>query len=159
MEKEINYIHKYKQCYWEILTISLFILSWFVLFDVWANVINTIWVKPIMEKISENLDWYCLSLIISITIYYFIVIKNEKVWNEKRFWILFCIAAIYLRCFFSNQWMYTSATNENQWLCYSHLIILPILGEIIFFIVKYRKKKVNQALIKDWNILPRWSHL
>lgn len=141
MEKEINYIHKYKQCYWEILTISLFILSWFVLFDVWANVINTIWVKPIMEKISENLDWYCLSLIISITIYYFIVIKNEKVWNEKRFWILFCIAAIYLRCFFSNQWMYTSATNENQWLCYSHLIILPILGEIIFFIVKYRKKK------------------
>lgn len=143
MGKGKKYIHKYKRYYWEILIIGLFILSWFVLFDVWANVINTIWVKPIMGKISENLDWYCLSLIISITIYYFIVIKNEKVWNEKRFWILFCIAAIYLRCFFSNQWMYTSATNENQWLCYSHLIILPILCEIIFFIVNYRKKKVE----------------
>lgn len=142
MKKCVNaHIYKYKQCYWEILAISLFILSWFVLFDLWANVINMIWVRPIMEKISENLDWYCLPLIISIIIYYLIVIKNEKVWNKKRFWILFCIAAIYLRCFFSSQWMYTSATNENQWLCYSHLIILPILGEIIFIIVNYRKRK------------------
>lgn len=142
MKKSIgDYIHIYKQQYWEILAIIIVIISWFILYDFWINLINVVWVKPVMDKLSDDLDLSCALLIISIILYYSIVIKYEKVRNPKRFWIIFCITAIYLRCFFSNQWSYYSVINGNQWLCYAHIIVLPVLGEILFFIIVHEKKK------------------
>ena len=120
----------------------LLFLSFFILDIFWENILNEIWVNPIMSKMNRYEFVWVPVFILLIIIYYYKSFSNEKIITEKRIKVLITILIIYLICFFSGKWIYYHPFN-SQLLSSSNILLIHILFECCL-IIKLKIERLNK---------------
>lgn len=125
--------------------IATIITSFFIFGNRWEYCINTLWVDPIVSQLIGN-EWRVISICsFFIVAYYSKEYFFSELLNRNRIKCLLTFVTIYLFCFFSGRWDYSSIISGNQYTAWANiLILLPIIGEIILFVrVRNKIKSIN----------------
>lgn len=114
--------------------VTLFI-SFFILGDFWERWINKIWVDPVMSKFDGHEWWTVILYSMLILGYYVYIYKKSESINLTR---IVCIGVgilLYLICFLSGKWDYTSIIEGYRYTAWSNLLIFLLgIGEFTLWI-------------------------
>lgn len=125
-----------------LLLFVLLFLSFFLLDTFWVDILNKIWVNPIMSKMNRYESIWVPILVLFIIIYYVNAFRYEKIVNKKRIILLSVFTAIYLICFFSGNWTYYHSSNCLL-LSYANISLIPIIVECCL-VLKIKIKRLLQ---------------
>lgn len=123
-----------------ILYVALF-FSWFIFKDTWCNIIDKVWVIPIMSKLSPQLlNVIFTTFTFLLAAYYYFTCKKERSISVGRLIVVLLIAFVYINCLLSQNWNYTYII-KSIGFSYSDIALFPLIGEIIFLIILYRDRQ------------------
>lgn len=125
------------------LFITLFI-SFFVMDDFWERWINKIWVDPVMSKFDGH-EWWTVILYSMLILGYYVYIyrKSESI-NLTRIVCIGVGTLLYLICFLSGKWDYTSIVEGYRCTAWSNLLFLLLaIGELVLLIHWWHGMKRN----------------
>lgn len=138
-----------------VLYVALF-FSWFIFKDIWYDIINKVWVIPVMSKLSGILlNAIFITFTFLLAVYYYFTCKKERSVSVYRLVLISIIAFVYINCIVSQNWNYTYII-KSLGFSYSDIVLFPLLGEIIFLIILYRdrqKIKIKNAGLEFEKIL------
>lgn len=142
-EQSIKEFAEYYRSHFTLITATILLfLSFFAFSSFWVDLINKYWVNPITSKLIGNKATVAIliSIVLSTIAYYYTIFKFEKIFSKKRVIIALLFLTTYLLCFFSGEWDFYSFYN-CKCLSYSNVLLLPVIAEITFSIIRITKKK------------------
>ncbi len=145
--KLLNYLNKPISVFQYFVSATI-IISLFVFSGFWKNLINTLWVTPIMSHLGgyEILIAILYSLIL-IRYYWYICYKKWNI-SQRRLTLWSIYTIIYLCCYFSGDWNYTLIFENCKFSAWTHLSLLPFICELILFKCLQRDYKDDLKLLE-----------
>ena len=146
----------YRNHFIKILSYTALLFAWFVFEPTWYELINKVWVIPVMSQLS---GWLLITVSITVTlllsIYYFFTCKKERRISGCRLVLALVIAFIYINCLCSANWEYMYLIKSLR-LAYADITFIPLIGEISFLIIlcgKRRKMKIDDTGLEFEKVL------
>lgn len=139
-----NFVH--------ILMFALITVTFFVFKDAWFTIIDKVLVTPLLSKFNSSSSLWLLLIGLIIICYYIVGIYHEKKINYNRVIIYIYISFIYTIFFNTDYWVFDYFELFSIKIYYSHIIFLPIIGELILVIKHlYIKNHLNNETDIKYN--------
>lgn len=126
----------------KILVPILIYISYFVFKDIWIDIFDKLIVTPFASRFSPS-PMLLIPCILNFIIYGFFW-YYEKKHNMRRRIIITIFSITYLTFLYLGEWIYVSFYLCSIEVYYSHIILLPALGELILLVKETIQKKSNK---------------
>lgn len=139
--------------------IGLLLLSTIIIRDFLAEVLNTLWVHPVMSNMYDSPLPYFLALSVILIFYYWISYKDERYISKHRVYTLLSLSVIYLLCLLYSKlesgmgWDFASIIvgSNNILNSYTTLIfIIPLTGELLLCL---KRRKIQSTEDKECSLI------